>query len=115
MQIKDQYMRVFFLTGLQEYFRLKPIEIDARRVHEFLTSLQEDNTCQVTDRDGGKVELLVDSDMVTGALKLIHGEHKVSGLKLSIEEKKTVFKMRDDTSSEMVYGNLIDQLVRILS
>ena len=78
MQITDQCMKVFFLIGLQEFFRLKPVEIDARRCHEFLTSLQEDGTCQIIDRDGGKVEFLVDSDMVTRALRLIQGEHNVS-------------------------------------
>ena len=34
-------------------------------------------------------------------------------MKLSLEEKKLVFKMRDDTSSEMVYANLIDQSVKL--
>ena len=64
-------------------------------------------------RDGGKVELSMDSDMVTRALRLIQGEHNVSKLKLSLEEKKSTFRMRDDTSSEMVYANLIDQLVKL--
>ena len=68
MQITHQCMKVFFLTGLQKFFGgLKPVEIDARRCHEFLTFLQEDGTCQVTDKDGGKVELLVDGDKGTQA------------------------------------------------
>ena len=51
--------------------------------------------------------------MVTRALRLIQGEHKVSGLKLSLEEKKSIFGMRDDTSNEMVYANLIDQSITL--
>ena len=51
---------------------------------------------------------MVDSDMVTRALRLIHKDHKVSNMKLSLEEKKTIFKVKDDTSSEMVYANLVN-------
>ena len=107
-------MKVFFLIGLQEFFRLKLIEIDAQRVHEFLTTLQEDGSYKIIGRDGGTHEALIDSELVTQALKFIHGEHKVSALKLSMEEKKTIFKTKDDTSSEMVYSNLVDQNVKLL-
>ena len=51
---------------------------------------------------------MVDIDMVTRALRLIHKDHKVSNLKLSLEEKKMVFKMKNDSNSEMVYANLVD-------
>ena len=65
MQVQDQCMRVFFLVGLQEFFRLKPIQIDAQRVHEFLTTLQEDGSCKITGVDGGTRNVLVDSEPVT--------------------------------------------------
>ena len=29
MQVKDEFQRIFFLTGLQDFFQLKPIQIDA--------------------------------------------------------------------------------------
>ena len=101
MKITNQCMKVLFLIGLQEFFRLKLVEIDARRVHEFLTSLQNNGTCRIANKDGELIKLMVDSDMVATTLRLIQGEHNVSGLKLSLEEKKSVFRMRDDTSSEM--------------
>ena len=44
MQTIEQRMRIFFLTGLQNFFNLKPIQIDAQRVHQLLTSIQEDGT-----------------------------------------------------------------------
>ena len=53
--------------------------------------LQEDGSCKITGIDGGTHSLLVDSELVTQALNLIHGDHKVSALKLFIEEKKIVF------------------------
>ena len=34
-------------------------------------------------------------------------------MKLSLEEKKSVFKLKDETSSEMVYSNLIDQTKKL--
>ena len=29
MQVKDEFQRIFFLTGLQKFFQLKPIQFDA--------------------------------------------------------------------------------------
>ena len=49
--------------------------------------------------------------MVSQALKFIHGDHNVSSMKLSLEEKKKVFKIQDDSITEMVYNNLVDQNV----
>ena len=39
MQVKDEFQRIFVLTGLQEFFQLMPIQIDAQNVHQFLTSI----------------------------------------------------------------------------
>ena len=36
------------------------------------------------------------------------GNNQVSTMKLSLEEKKSVFKLEAKTSSEMVYTNLIE-------
>ena len=71
MKIIYQCMKEFFLTRLQKFFKLKPVEMDARRVDEFLTALQDNGTCRIIDRDGGLIKIIVDSDMVTRALRLI--------------------------------------------
>ena len=55
----------------------------------------------------------VDSDMVSQALKFIHGDHKVSSMKLSMEEKRQVFKMQDESVTKMVYNNVVDQNVKL--
>ena len=70
MQTIELCMRIFFLTGLQNFFNLKPIQIDAQRVHQFLTSIQEDGTCRMMGLDGATTSVRIDSDMVTQALKL---------------------------------------------
>ena len=89
------------------------MEIDAQRVHQFLTTITEDGTCKVNGADREVSELRIDGQVVTQALRFIHGDHKVSALKLSIEEKKTMFKMQDDSFTEMVYSNLVDHQVRL--
>ena len=90
-------MRIFFLTGLQNFFNLKPIQIDAQRVHQFLISIQEDGTCRMMGSDGATISVWIDSDMVTQSLKFFSGDHNVSTMKLFLEEKKQVFKMQDDS------------------
>ena len=72
------------MTGLQEFFRLKPIQIDAQKVHQFLTLIQEDKTCRITGSDGAYHRVMIDSDMVSQALKFIHGDHNVNSMKLSL-------------------------------
>ena len=57
--------------------------------------------------------LRIDGEMITQALKIIHGGNNVSSMKLSLEEKKQVFKMQDDSVTEMTYNNLVDQHVRL--
>ena len=42
----------------------------------------------------------IDGEMITQALKIIHGGNNVSSMKLSLEEKKQVFKMQDDSVTE---------------
>ena len=91
----------------------EPIQIDAQRVHKFLTTLQEYGSCRITGIDGGTHRVLIDSELVTQALRFIHGDHKVSALKLSLEEKKTMFRMQEDSVTKMVYNNLVDTNVKL--
>ena len=93
MQITKPCMRIFFLIGLQNFFNLKPIQIDAQRVHQFLTSIQEDGTWRMIGPDGATTSVRLDSDMVTQALKFFLRDHNISSIKLSLEEKKQVFKI----------------------
>ena len=113
LQNSNQCSRIFFLIGLQNFFALKPVEIDAQRVHQFLTTITKDETCRVNGADGKVFKLKINGQVVTQELRFIHGDHKVSALKLSIEEKKTVFKMQDDFVTKMVYNNLVDHQVRL--
>ena len=58
--------------------------------------------------------MLIDNELVTQAqLKFIHRDHKVSTLKLSMEEKNIVFRMWDDSMIGMVYKNLVDPNVKL--
>ena len=50
--ITEPCMKIFFLTGFQDYFRMKPCEVDARRIHEFMTTLQGNGACILTSKDG---------------------------------------------------------------
>ena len=63
--------RIFFLTWLQNFFATKPVEIDAKRVHQFLTTIAEDGTCRVNGMDGQMTELRIDGQMVSQALRLL--------------------------------------------
>ena len=55
----------------------------------------------------------IDSDMVSQALRFIHGDHNGSSMKLSLEEKRQVCKLQDDSVIEMVYNNSVDQNVKL--
>ena len=113
LQIIDPCMRIFFLMGFQELFQLKPCKIDSQRVHEFVETLQENGACKIIGRDGGFEEVLITREIVTQALHLLERNHKVSAMKLTLEEKKSVFKLEAAASSEMVYANLIDERVKL--
>ena len=65
LEITDPCMKIFFLTGFREIFQLKPCEIDAQRVHEFMTTLQEKGTCKIMGRNGGLEEFLITREIVT--------------------------------------------------
>ena len=60
LQNTEACTRIFFLTGLQNFFATKPVEIDAKRVHQFLTTIAEDETCRVSGMDGKMTELRID-------------------------------------------------------
>ena len=78
-----------------------------------MTTIAEDGTCRVSGMDGQMTELRIDGQMVSQALRFLQGDHKVSAMKLSIEEKRSVFKMQDDSVTEMVYNNLVDHQVKL--
>ena len=84
MEVTKSCMRVFFLTVFQEFFQLKPCKIDAQRVHEFMTTLQENGTCKITVKDGGVEEALITSEIVIQDLHLLEGNHQVGTMKLSL-------------------------------
>ena len=90
MQITEPCMRIFFLTGLQNFFNLKPIQIDAQMVHQFLTSIQKDGTCRMIGPDDATTSVRIDSDMVTQALKFFPRDHNISSIKLSLEDPPKV-------------------------
>ena len=44
LQTSPDCMRVYERTSFKEFFMLRPCEVDARRVHELLTTLEEEGT-----------------------------------------------------------------------
>ena len=70
LQTSSECLRIFERTGFEEMFRLRPCEVDARRVHEILTTLEEDGTCRLTDDQGEHVLVNISSETVVRALRL---------------------------------------------
>ena len=78
-----------------------------------MTTLQDNGTCRIIGKDGGLVEVLITREIVTQALHLLEGNHKVNAMKLALEGKKSVLKLEIATSSEMVYANLVEENVKL--
>lgn len=51
-QTSEDAMRVFTTVELDEFFTVKPCEVDAKRYYELLTSLQEDGSTMLSDDQG---------------------------------------------------------------
>ena len=56
---------------------------------------------------------MITREIVTQVLHLIEGNHEVSSMKLTLEEKKSVFRLEAVTRSKMVYTNLIEERVKL--
>ena len=55
LQTSPKCTTIYEKTGFEEFFRMKPCEVDARRVHELITTLEENGTCTLTNKDGEQV------------------------------------------------------------
>ena len=97
-------MRVFELIGFNQFFKMKPCEVDALRVHELMTTLEEDGTSQLTHKDGKVVELNISKDIATKALRLKEGNNPLNPMKLTTMDQSLTFKI--DQVSEGVYDAL---------
>ena len=85
--------------------------MDGLKIHELMTSLQEDGTCQLTHLDGEKVKLHISKDIVIKALLIQEGNHMFNGMKLTPQERKVAFK--GDTANESVYDNLREEAIKL--
>ena len=57
-----QCMQIFELIDFQYFFDSRPCEVDALRVHEIMSTLQEDETFYLTrSKDGEKLEVNINS------------------------------------------------------
>ena len=90
---------------------MKPCEVDAKRAHELITTLEEDGTCTLTSADGELVMANITSDTVVRALKLQEGNYDTSAMKLSQKERLTTFRM--DKPGELTYLELKDERVKL--
>ena len=52
LQTSLQCTLIYKNTGFDDFFRMKPYEVDAKRAHELITTLEEDGTCTLTGADG---------------------------------------------------------------
>ena len=64
---------IYEKTGFDEFFRMKPCEVDARRVHKLITTLEEDGNCTLTGADGEQLLVNIINKTVVKARKLQEG------------------------------------------
>ncbi|MCO5576726.1 hypothetical protein L7F22_030543 [Adiantum nelumboides] len=60
---------------LEQFFRLSPWGIDYMRAHELMSFIQYDGKAMLIDRDGSKVEVLITTKIVNGALHSYPGTY----------------------------------------
>ena len=83
IQNKDKCMEVFKLVGLERYFQLPPCKVDPKRFHELRTTLKEDGTYHLTNKNGEIVEVKISGPMVSTTLLIKEGNHQYSNMKLN--------------------------------
>lgn len=91
LQNSRECMHIYRLTGFEDFFAKKPCQVDAQRAHELLSTLQEDGTCTLTDKDGEKVQVNITSDLIVRAFKLNEGGYDTSSLKLTLKDRAATF------------------------
>ena len=108
-QVHPECMTMFELIGFDQFFKMKPCEVNTLRVHKLMTSLQEDGTCQLTHKDGEVVDLNLYRDIVTKELKLKEGNNPLSSMKLTDVDRSITFKI--DKVGEGFYDVLREQVI----
>ncbi len=111
LQRNPACMKIFELTGLGDYFRMKPCQVDALRAHELLTTIQDNGTCRLTDKDGEEVECQVSEITVINALKLQEGNNSFSGMKVDGHDKKNLFGT--EVANECIYEVLREPRIKM--
>ncbi|MCO5596512.1 hypothetical protein L7F22_050575 [Adiantum nelumboides] len=110
VQTQQALLKLFDLIGFGDFFRQKPCQVDALRVHQLITTLQEDGTCKMTNKEDQKVELHLSLEIITRALLLKEGNFMISAMKLSTEERSVAFKA--DNINDCTYSSLKSQVIR---
>ena len=104
-------MQVFTLTGLDQFFQMLSCEVDAKRCHKLLMTLQEDGTCMLSDLEGEPMELNLTPHTVTRALKIQEGNYNISSMKMNIGDRLIAFM--GDKANKSVYAALRVDEVRL--
>ena len=76
-------MKVFTIIGFDQFFQMPPCDVDAKRCHELLPTLQEDGTCMLSAFEEEPIELNLTQNIVVKALKLQEGNHIIKNMKLA--------------------------------
>ena len=106
LQKEEECMKILSLIGLDQLFHLPPCDIDVRRCHELLNTLQEDGTCMLSDQAGELVELNITQDIIVKALRLQEQNNVISSMKLTSIDKLLAFTVNNANNS--VYASLKD-------
>ena len=104
LQKKKECMKVFTLTGFNQFFQMPPCDMDAKRCHELLTTLQEDGACMLSNFEGEPIEVNLTQDIVVKSLRLQEGNHVISSMKLTLGDRMLAFTA--DNANDSVYALL---------
>ncbi|MCO5560575.1 hypothetical protein L7F22_014190 [Adiantum nelumboides] len=85
--------------------------MDSKRCHEFMTTLQEDGRCRLTNKDNEVVEVQITGTIVDKALKIATGNTDIANMKMSKDDKVATFG--STTASEHVYATLTELEVKL--
>ena len=77
-------------SGLDQFFKVNIHEVDASRVHELMTTLQEDGTATIQDSQGMEVRVHITEEIIKDALMIPIGNQSLL-IKNSTQEISDTF------------------------
>ena len=106
LQKEKECMKVFSLAGFDQFFEMLTCDVDVRRCHELLTTLQEDGTCMLSNLEGESIESSLTQDIIVKALSLQEGNHVIGNMRLTLGDRLLDFTI--DNANKSVYASLKD-------